>query len=117
MNRAVIDRVKRKAQEHVESRGRQLVGNWLDVHEEGTRGASGKNLNMFGKPRSAKGDPLAMETGAYRGAIAMQVFADGSVGVGFDNAEVAAYGVRAELDPEYGHPTLRPAVERLKSEV
>lgn len=93
------------------------MGNWIEVHEEGTRGATGKTLNMFGRPRSAAGDPLAMESGRYRSAMAMQVFDDGSVGVGFDDAEVGVYGLKHELDPEAGRPTLRPAVERLLSEV
>ena len=117
MNRAVIAALEQKARDHVRQRAEQLVGNWIELHEEGTRGASGGTLNMFGKPRSAKGDPLAMETGRYRSAMAVQVFEDGSAGVGFDDAEVAAYGVKHELDPEVGRPTLRPAVERLKNEV
>lgn len=116
-NSAVVANFERKMQAHLVKRGTELLGNWINVHEEGTRGAAGKTLNMFGKPRSAAGDPLAMESGRYRGAMAMQVFEDGSVGVGFDNAEVGVYGTKHELDPEVGRPTLRPAIERLLSEV
>lgn len=58
---AVRERLRAVKTQRVKRRGRQLQGIARDMHRDAPRG--GASVNMWGEPRSAPGEPPAMETG------------------------------------------------------
>lgn len=54
--------IRDAATRHLRKRARELSGIAKDLHRTAPRG--GRNLNIFGEPRSAPGEVPAMETGA-----------------------------------------------------
>lgn len=57
-----IERLKKRQAERIRRRAREYQTIVKEEHRTAPRG--GANLNMFGEPRSAPGEPPAMETGA-----------------------------------------------------
>ena len=59
--------IEQAASRHVKGRAQLLSGIAKDLHRTAPRG--GTNVNRFGEPRSAPGEPPAMETGALFAAL------------------------------------------------
>ena len=108
-----VKRIHAKLAARVQQRafqGREIA---VRLHETAPRG--GTNLNQFDEPRSAPGEPPAMETGALR-----QAMLDGLT---FNDADLTAAFVANLVILEYGtiHMEARPmghlTVDELKQEV
>lgn len=71
---AFIERHRVKRGQHIRKRAREYAEVVKTEHRNAPRG--GRNLNMFGEPRSAPGEPPAMETGQLFAQIDQGVDAD-----------------------------------------
>ena len=71
---SALARIRGKLAARVEARARQGQRIAIDLHENAPRG--GSNLNFFGQPRSAPGEPPAIEFGELISAISLELAVD-----------------------------------------
>lgn len=71
---AFIEKHRVKRGQHIRKRAREFGEVVKDEHRTAARGGAG--INMFGEPRSAPGEPPAMETGSLFAQIDQGVDAD-----------------------------------------
>lgn len=91
-------RIHEKLAARVEARARQGQRIAIDLHENAPRG--GSNLNFFGQPRSAPGEPPAIEFGELITAMHLEL--------NVDRAAATASFVVNRVGLEWGNRNVAP---------